>query len=142
MRSLIGSTRQRGSTMIEASLVLTVSLMTFIGIIDIGSVMFRLQGLTERARAGARWGVVNSYNANSIRNVVVYGNSAGSGAPLLNLTTSVVLVSQVDLGDGVSKIEVRIENYPFTFFTPFISGANTLPRIEASMSTESLGATS
>lgn len=132
---------QRGSTAIEGALVLTVFLVTFIGIIDIGLLLFRMQGLTERARAGARWGVVNTYNATSIRNVVVYGNANGTGGALLGLTTSLVSVSQVDLGDGVSKIQVRIDNYPFTLYTPFLAGSRTLPRIEVSLTTESLGAT-
>ena len=100
-----------------------------------------MQGLVERARAGARYGVVNTFNATSIRNVVVYGNSAGTGGRLLNLDPTLVTVTNVDLGDGVSKIRIVISNYPFRFFTPLISGAKTLPNIEVSLTTESLGAT-
>lgn len=131
----------RGTTAIEGALVLTVFLTTFIGIIDIGSLLFRMQGLTERARAGARWGIVNTYDASSIRNVVVYGNPAGTGGALLGLTTSLVSVSQVDLGDGIAKIRVQIDNYPFRMYTPFLAGSRTLSRIEVSLTTESLGAT-
>jgi hypothetical protein len=133
--------RQRGSTAVEGALILTVFLVTFIGIIDIGSLLFRMQGLTERARAGARWGVVNTYNATNIKNVVVYGNPEGTGGALLGLTTGIVNVSQTDLGDGVSKIQVRIDSYPFKMFTPFLAGSRTLPRIEVSLTAESLGAT-
>ena len=132
---------QHGSTAVEGALVLTVFLVTFIGIIDIGSVLFRMQGLTERARAGARWGVVNTYNATTIRNVVVYGNSGGTGNPLLGLTNGLVTVSEIDLGDGIMKIRIRIDNYPFRMYTPFISGNRTLRRVEVSLTTESLGAT-
>lgn len=144
MRNLIYPTKNKlvlGSGVVEAALVLTVALVTFIGLIDIGSVLFRMQGLVERTRAGARWGVVNTYNAASIQNVVVYGNSGGAGGALLGLTTGLVSVSQVDLGDGVSAVRVRIANYPFRFFTPFIAGSKTLPPIEVSLTTESLGAT-
>ena len=133
--------RQTGSTAVEGALVLTVFLVTFIGIIDIGSLLFRMQGLTERARAGARWAVVNTYNVTDIKNVVVYGNPEGIGGALLGLTTGIVNVSQVDLGDGVSKIEVRIDSYPFKMYTPFLAGSRTLPRIEVSLTTESLGTT-
>jgi hypothetical protein len=135
-------TRQDGNTLIETSLILTVALVTFIGLIDLGSVLFRLQGLAERARAGARWGVVNTYNATGIRNVVIYGNSAGSGTPLLMLSPSLVSVSVVDLGDGILKIRVVISNYPFRFFTPFLAGDRTLPAVEVALTAESLGATS
>ena len=132
---------RRGSTAVEGALVLTIFLTTFIGIIDLGTLLFRMQGLTERARAGARWGVVNTYNATSIRNVVLYGNPGGGTSPMMGLTSSMVTVSEVDLGDGVSKIEVRIDNFPLRFYTPFIAGQRTLPRVEVSLTTESLGAT-
>ena len=130
-----------GSTAVEGALVLTVFLVTFIGIIDIGTLLFRMQALTERARAGARWGVVNTYNATNIQNVVIYGNSAGTGGALLGLNATVVAVSQVDLGDGISKIQVRISNYPFRLFTPLLGGSRTLPPIEVSLTAESLGTT-
>jgi Flp pilus assembly protein TadG len=141
MQALPGFSR-RGSTVVETSLVLTVFLITFIGLIDLGSVLFRLQGLTERARAGARYGVVNTFDATKIHNVVVYGNSAGTGTVLLGLSTSLVTVTNVDLGDGISKVRVVIANYPFRFFTPVIASNKTLPNIEVALTTESLGATS
>ncbi len=132
---------RRGSTAVEGALVLTVFLTTFIGIIDLGTLLFRMQGLTERARAGARWGIVNVYNATSIRNVVLYGNPAGGTNPLMGLTPSMVTVNQVDLGDDIKKIQVRISNFPLRFYTPFLAGQRTLAPIEVSLTTESLGAT-
>jgi len=134
--------RRRGSTIIETALVLTIALVTFIGLLDIGSVLFRLQGLTERARAGARYAVVNAFDATGIRNVVVYGNAAGTGGPLLGLTTDLVAVNNVSLGDDLFRIQIVIANYPFQFYTPFMSGSPTLPRVEVSLTTESMGATS
>ena len=134
--------RRRGSSIVEISLILAVALTTFIGLLDVGSVLFRLQGLVERARAGARWGVVNTFNATNVKNVVIYGNSAGTGNPLLGLTSSLVTATNVDLGNGQSKIQVVISGYQFQFFTPGIAGLKTLPRIEVSLTTESLGATS
>jgi len=131
---------RHGSSIVEVSLILTVALTTFIGIIDIASVLFRLQGLAERARAGARYGVVNTFSQTNIQNVVVYGNSAGTGSPLLGLTASAVSATKTDLGDGNSKIQVVISGYQFQFFTPFIAGSKTLPRIEVDMTAESLGA--
>jgi Flp pilus assembly protein TadG len=131
---------RRGDTLVETALVLTIALTTFIGLIDLGTVLFRLQGLTERARAGARYAVVNTYDAASIRNVVVFGNSAGSGSPLLGLTPELVTVTSVDFGDDQVKIQVQIAGYQVRFFTPFISSLKTLPTITVSLSTESLGA--
>ncbi len=130
---------RRGSTLVETALVLTVALTTLIGLIDIGSVIFRMQGLVERARAGARWGIVNTFNSTSVRNVVVYGNSAGSGTPLLSLSPEMVSVVTEDLGDEHFRIRILISNYTVHFFTPFISGDRTLPPIDVSLTTESLG---
>ncbi|HYM05157.1 MAG TPA: hypothetical protein VEU11_01225 [Terriglobales bacterium] len=114
-----------------------MAIITFIGILDIGSVVFLIQGLTERARAGARYGVVNTpFSAGNIRNVVVYGNSGGTGNPLLNLKTSVVTVTNPSFGDNVSAVQVVISGYQYHFFTPLISGDKTLPNIEVSLTQE------
>jgi hypothetical protein len=126
--------------MVETALILAAALITFIGIIDVGSVLFRLQGLVERARAGARYAVVNSFDATKIKNVVVYGNSAGTGNPLLGLQPGFVTANLIDLGDGNEKIQVIISGYTFNFFTPYIAGSKTFPPIEADLTTESLGA--
>lgn len=132
--------RRRGSAVIEASLILIVALTTFIGILDVASVLFRLQGLVERARSGSRYGVVSTFNASAIKNVVVYGNSAGAGNPLLGLTTDMVTATLVDLGDGTFTVRVVISGYQFQFFTPFIAGQKTFRDIEVSLTAESLGA--
>jgi len=132
----------RGSVIIETALILTAAMITFIGIIDVGSVLFRLQGLNERARAGVRYAVVNTYDASKIKNIVVYGNSAGLGSALLSLNTGLVTANYVDLGDNTAKIQVIISGYPFRFFTPLLAKSSTLPTIEVDLITESLGAAS
>ncbi len=132
--------RAGGSAVVEGALILVVSLMVLIGILDLGSALFRLQGLSERARAGARYAVVNVYDSTAIRNVVVYGNSAGTGNPLMGLAPDMVSVTSVDLGDSITKIQVVISNYRVWFFTPFIAGSKLLPAIEVSLTAESQGA--
>lgn len=129
--------RRRGSEIVEVALILSVAIITFIGILDVGSVVFLIQGLTERARAGARYGIVNTpFSAGNIQNVVVYGNSGGTGNPLLNLKTSVVTVTNPSFGDNVSAVQVVISGYQYHFFTPLISGDKTLPNIEVSLTQE------
>lgn len=123
--------------MVEVALILSVAIITFIGILDIGSVMFLIQGLTERARAGARYGVVNTpFNAAKVQNVVVYGNSAGTGSVLLNLSSSVVTATNPSFGDSVSAVQVVISGYQYHFYTPLISGNKTLPNIQVSLTQE------
>jgi hypothetical protein len=123
--------------MVEVALILSVAIITFIGILDIGSVVFLMQGLTERARAGARYGVVNTpFSAGNIQNVVVYGNSAGTGNPLLNLSATAVSATNPSFGDNVKAVQVVISGYQYHFYTPFISGNKTLPNIEVSLTQE------
>lgn len=145
MRGRIASARtrsRRGSTFVEGALVLTVAIFTLIGIVDVGQVLVLHQGLVERVRAGARYGVVNSYDADKIRNVVVYNAPApAEGAkPLMNLATSMVTTTLANPGTPEARIEVRIVNYPFRFFTPLVRGLYSARPIVISMPAEGLGA--
>ena len=73
MRKLISNRRGRkGSALVEGALVLGLMAFTLIGLVDIGTILVLHQGLTERVRAGARYGVVRPYDATKITNVVLY----------------------------------------------------------------------
>jgi hypothetical protein len=134
----------RGSAFVEGALILTIVLFTLIGIIDVGQVLLTHQALVERLRAGARWGVVNTYSETNIRNVVIYNtpNPVEGAKPLLGLSSEMIQVSQVNSGTPEARIEVRIVNYPFRFFTPLIKGVYTAQRLRISIPVEGQGATS
>ena len=132
----------RGSTYVESALVLSVVIFTLIGIVDIGQVLVLHQGLVERVRVGARWGVVNTFDETKIKNVVVYNASqpAEGATPLLNLTTDLVSATQYAADTPEWRIAVRIDNYPFHFFSPLIVGDYTAKPIVMDMSGEGMGA--
>ena len=147
MLSLVSQLRRRarrGSAFVEGALILTIVLFTLIGIVDVGQVLLTHQALVERLRAGARWAVVNAYSEGGIRNVVIYNTpSPVDGAkPILGLTSEMVQVSLLSTGTPEARIEVRIVNYPFRFFTPLIKGVYVAQRLRISMPVEGQGATS
>ena len=143
LRSLRART-SRGSAFVEGALVLTIVIFILIGIVDVGQVLVMHQGLVERVRAGARYAVVNTYNVNNIKNVVRFNSpSPGDGAkPLFGLQASQISVTLLNANTPEARVEVRITNYPFRFFTPLIKGVYSARPIFVSIPVEGLGATS
>ena len=134
------SNNRRGVTMIESALTLSLLIFVLIGIVDIGTVLFTYQGLVQRAHAGARYAVVNTYDEEKIRNVVAYGSPDG-GVSILGLHPEMVEVVVEDIDNQTTRIVVAIGNYPVRLFTPFVAGSFNLPPILAVLTTESEGAT-
>ncbi len=135
------SAKCRGVTLVESALVLFLFLFVMIGIVDMGTILFTYQGLVQRVQAGARYGIVNSYDAAKIRNVVAYGNPDGGTNPFFGISAELITVESNELDNQISRVQVFIDDYPMHLFTPFVSGAFQLPRIEATFTTESEGAT-
>jgi hypothetical protein len=133
---------RRGSAFVEGALVLTIVLFTLIGIIDFGQILLTQQALVERVRAGGRYAVVNSFNETNIKNVILYNSPTAGTKSILGLTTSMVEVSLVSAGTPEARIDIRIVNYPFRFFTPLVRGLySTNNRIRVSIPVEGQGAT-
>ena len=103
--------RRRGVALVEAALSLTAALMLIIGVTEIGVAVMIYQGAVERARAGARYAAVFPDDEAAIRNVVVYGNAAGTGSPLLGLSTAGVQIQQsfLDNESRVTGLSVRVQ---------------------------------
>ena len=127
--------------MVECALVLFLFLFVLIGILDMGTILFTYQGLVQRVQAGARYGIVNTYDATKIKNVVAYGDPDGGTNPFFGITADLITVETDDLDNQISRVQVFIDDYPMYLFTPFVSGAFQLPKIEATFTTESEGAT-
>ena len=134
------SQNRRGVTMIESALTLSLLLFVLIGIVDIGTVLFTYQGLVQRAHAGARYAIVNTYDEAKIKNVVAYGDPDG-GSSILGLHPEMVEVVYENIDNQNARIVVAIGDYPIRLFTPFVAGSFNLPPILAVLTTESEGAT-
>lgn len=110
--------RQKGATAVEASLTLTLFLLTIFTLFDLGYVMYVHQTLAERARAAARYGSLNPTDTTGMKNVAIYYETTGSGAGVLGLTTSNVTAVRAGSGTTADRVTVTISNYPFFAIWP------------------------
>src|SRR5438034_11233815 len=108
--------RNQGQALIETSLVIITLLLTIIGIMDFGQFLFFHQALTDRARAGARYAITNTYDATAIKNVVRFNSTSDPGTPgMFGLEESHVTVIPTVSGGVTTRIEVQISGYPIEF---------------------------
>jgi Flp pilus assembly protein TadG len=129
--------RCRGLAIVEFAIVVPICLMMLMATGEFGRAFMQYNTLEKCVRDGARYvagkaspgtsGVVNITATVDLqtRNLVVYGNRIGSGAPLLpGLTVSQVTVT--DLG-GSGSVRVSA-SYPYTpifaFIPAFIYGGS------------------
>lgn len=120
--------RQKGNTLLELALTLIVFLSLFLGVFDIGEMFFVHQTLTDRARNAARWGAVNTFDATSVRNLVLYGATtpAQGQTASFGLTTSNVTVSRpaATIGQPEDRVIVTII-YPVSLISVFLGQSSS-----------------
>ena len=143
MKRLSPPRRERGSALVEGTLILLVFLSMLIGIVDFGQFLFVHQTLTERARQAVRYGIVNDpTDSTSIQNVVLYGQASGGSVPaspsssdkgIFDVQRSNVSVSATGSGTDDYRLTVQIQNYPYTIYSPLIRGSYNGPNILASL---------
>ncbi len=120
--------RRQGSAGLEAALVTLVFVAMLIGIFDLGQILFVQQTFVARVRSAARYGVVRAYDAEAIRNTVLFGQPAapeGMTSGIFGLTPGMVSVTRSDVGASEERITVTIAGYPYRLFSPWIGGAMT-----------------
>jgi hypothetical protein len=128
---------ERGSAMVETSLVILVFFTMTLAILNIGQVLFLQSSVLERVRAGLRYGVV-TYDSTAIQNMVLYGTSSPSegATPSFNLTSSMVTVSRFDAQQVADRVVIQVSNYPMDFYTPFFARRLTASPIKATLPME------
>ena len=145
--SVARNRRQKGQAMVESALVLLVVLAMLIGVLDFGQVVFIHQALSERVRNAARWGAINYNDPVGAKNMVLYGQSTvptdpsregGTASnPYLGLSPSMITVTRQDNDTNEDRVVVKIVNYPFRFFSPWIAGQYNARTITATAPVES-----
>ena len=137
---------QRGSTLVESSLVVTTFLAVMIGIVDVSQFLYTHHALTHRARETVRWAAVQSpLNVDSVKNYLVYGSSSATSNPMVhNLTTSMVTVTPPTpqgagtpqsswIGCDGATVKVQISGYRYSVLSMYIANNNmTAATIKAS----------
>lgn len=88
----------RGIQLVELAIVIPIFLMLFAATAEFGRYFYEYTTVAKAARVGARYlctAAVNSANDTTAKNLVVYGNTAGTGSPVLTgLTTSDVVITR------------------------------------------------
>jgi Flp pilus assembly protein TadG len=132
---------ERGSTLVEFAIGVTVFATAMFGVLEFGRALWTHNALTDAARRGARYAVLHtSGDINQVKNVVVYGNPAGTGNPMLNnLSTANVNVSYNSFGLNDGTVTVSITNYQFQFVVPIVGTSITMPSYSTTLTGESAG---
>src|SRR5712672_514025 len=116
--------RQRGQAMVATSLVIIAMLVMILGIMGFGQFLFLHQALVDRARAGARYAIANTYDATAIKNVFLFDsptNSGGATTGLFGLTAAYVNVIPTPNAAAPTRIEVNISGFPVPFISPYLT---------------------
>lgn len=116
-----------GNTLVEFAIGSTILVAAFTGTFQFGYTFYRYNTLVNSVNAGARWASLAPYDSltgtpsnayqTKVKNIVVYGNPAGTGDPLLpGLQTSNVNVSMEMFGateedDVPYAVTVKINGY-------------------------------
>ncbi len=89
---------ERGVQLVELAIVLPIFILLFGATAEFGRYFYEYTTLAKSARVGARYlatAAVNSTEDTNANNIVVYGNSAGTGNPILSgLSTTNVTITR------------------------------------------------
>jgi Flp pilus assembly protein TadG len=128
--------RERGQSLIEATLVLLAFFALLFAVIDCGQVLVAHQSLVERVRSAVRWGVVRPWDGTGeqIANLILYNQAAEpriAAEGFLGLTRDNVQVRyQPALAARPDDeiLSVTIVNYRYRFMSPWLTQAFVNPR--------------
>jgi Flp pilus assembly protein TadG len=147
---------ERGATLLEFVFVATGFFTMLIAICAGSNLYFTHNALVEATRRGARYAatqpsavVCGTPTTGSstcaacltrIQNYAIYGNSAGTGTPMVNgLQTTNINVEYSNFGVGQGSVSVNITGYTYYFVIPFINQAITMPAYRTTLAGENAG---
>ncbi|MEP6570779.1 MAG: TadE family protein [Acidobacteriota bacterium] len=89
---------ERGMQLVELAIVIPIFVILFAATAEFGRYFYEYTTLAKASRAAARYlatAAVNSTEDGKAKNIVVYGNSAGTGSPILpGMTTANVTIAR------------------------------------------------
>jgi len=105
---------ERGVQLAELAIVMPLFLLLFGATAEFGRYFYEYTTLAKASRVAARYlatATVNAASDSAAKNLVVYGNTSGTGTPILSgLTTGNVLISRqggVTLLPQTVKVEIQ-----------------------------------
>ena len=112
---------EQGVQLLEMAIVIPILMLLFAGVAEFGRYFYEYTTLAKASRVGARYlgskSVNSATNYEAIaKNLVVYGNTAGTGSPILSgLSTSNVTVTYGGGTAGVPEtVTISITSYKHT----------------------------
>lgn len=140
-RNKLSFSNERGATLVEFSIGVTVFLISMFAVVEFGRALYTHNALSDAARRGARYATLHSANdIAQVKNVVVYGDPAGGTQPLVpNLSTANVTVNYSNFALNKGTVTVGITNYQFQFVLPLLVSSITMPSSSTTLTGESVG---
>jgi Flp pilus assembly protein TadG len=129
--------RERGSTLPEMVIVMTVLLALMFGIIDFGRAMYTYSFVAQLARQGARWAIVRGSNCslldhcnaqtsdvNTYVQSLNYGAAVSSSISAPAVWTGTVNGVSCNTTHAPGCVVTVTVSYPFKFFLPWVLPGN------------------
>jgi len=140
-RNKLFDSKERGSTLVEFAIGVTVFLTAMFAVVEFGRALYTHNALADAARRGARYATLHpSTDMDQVKNVVVYGDPAGGSQPLVpNLSTSNVSVVYSNFALNKGTVSVSVTNYQFQFVLPLLGSSITMPNYSTTLTGESIG---
>jgi len=107
---------ERGIQLVELAIVIPIFVMLFAATAEFGRYFYEYTTLAKASRAGARYLATASVKAaedTTAKNIVVFGNSAGTGSPILSGMTvaNVTITRQGGVPVLPETVTVQISNF-------------------------------
>lgn len=135
--------RQSGATTVEFAIVGAVLLTVMFAVIEFGRTMFTLSMLSEGARRGARVAAVCPLNDPAIAGATAFASLPGlttDNVAVEYLTGSGAVIADPAASFGaIEYVRVRIVNYQYRMWIPFLDLLFTAPEFAETLPRESLG---
>ena len=111
---------RKGNVIVETALVSLVFFALVFGIFDVGQFLFVHQALVNRARGAIRSAAINGDSNSALTYRILYGQTTAKTNPdgtaasgYFGLTSSNILVTNLEPGTDNARINVTITNFPF-----------------------------
>ncbi|HEX8162805.1 MAG TPA: TadE family protein [Pyrinomonadaceae bacterium] len=132
---------ERGAALLEFAIGATVFLTITFGVLELGRLLWVHNALADATRRGARYAVNQPQaSAAAVQNVAVYGNTAGTGTPLVSdLTPAQIVVTYSNFGLATGTVKVEIQNYDFKFVLPLVGTTIRMPAYSTTLTGENAG---
>jgi Flp pilus assembly protein TadG len=108
---------ENGLQLAELAIALPVFLLLFGATAEFGRFFYQYSTLAKATRVGARYLITSPSDGSddtSAKNLVIYGNTSGSGSAVLRgMTTANVYITRTTLGADAKTVTVRITGFKY-----------------------------